>query len=148
MSTILSRLPARSWLRLSLVLFVLTGLGSCQAWAQLTTGTIAGTVRDESGGAVPGANVTAKNVDTGIIRNTVTGAQGRYEFANLPSGSYEVTASMAGFQTSIHAGTALSVGQTAIVDHALRVGEVTQFNRYWRSLVSGNDDRDGVAARG
>ena len=60
--------------------------------AQLDTGTISGTVRDQSGGAIPGATITIRNVATGISRNSVTNAAGRYEAVALPVGSYEVSA--------------------------------------------------------
>src|SRR3990167_4276848 len=72
--------------------------------AQLTTGTIAGTVTDQSGAAVPGATVTLKNVDTGVSRTTTTGPTGRYEAPNLPVGKYEESASTSGFQTSVGGG--------------------------------------------
>jgi hypothetical protein len=96
------------------------------AIAQLTTGTISGAITDSSGAAIPGAQVTAKNTDTGASRETVTGPRGRYEFPNLPIGSYEIIATSAGFQTSVRSGVSLSLGQNAVVNHALQVGEVTQ----------------------
>jgi hypothetical protein len=107
------------------------GLGIFVFWvaaaaAQLTTGTITGTVTDQSGAAVPGATITVKNVETGISRSTVAGPTGRYELSNLSIGQYEVSATSAGFQTSVRSGIALTVGRTAVVDHALQVGEVTQ----------------------
>jgi hypothetical protein len=101
-------------------------LWAAVAMAQLTTGTISGTVADPSGAAVPGATVTAKNVETGGSRATVTGPSGRYELPNLSVGQYEVSASSAGFQTSVRSGISLTVGRIAVVDHALQVGEVTQ----------------------
>lgn len=101
-------------------------LSASVALAQLTTGTISGTVTDASGAAVPGAAVVLKNVDTGISRNTTTGPAGRYEAPNLPVGRYEVSATSTGFQTSVRAGIELTVGRNAVVDHQLQVGEVTQ----------------------
>jgi hypothetical protein len=53
-------------------------LSASIALAQLTTGTISGTVTDASGAAVPGAAITVTNVNTGITRNTNTGPAGRY----------------------------------------------------------------------
>src|SRR5690349_6194733 len=85
------------------------------AHAQLTTGTITGTVTDPSGAAIPGAGITVKSVDTGTTRNSVAGPTGRYEIANLPVGKYDVSSSLAGFQTSIRAGVELTVGKTAVV---------------------------------
>ena len=96
------------------------------AGAQLTTGVIAGTVTDPSGAAVPSAEVTVKNVETGIARSTATGPTGRYEMPNLQAGQYEVSATLAGFQMSVRTGIALTIGRTAVVDHTLQVGEVTQ----------------------
>ena len=101
-------------------------LSASVALAQLTTGTISGTVMDASGAAVPGAAIVITNVNTGITRNTTSGPAGRYEAPNLPIGQYEVRASLTGFQTSIRAGIELTVGRNAVVDHALQVGEVTQ----------------------
>ena len=94
--------------------------------AQLTTGTISGSVTDPTGAVVPGATVTVKNLATGIARTTTAGENGRYEVPNLPVGDYEVTAGMTGFQTSVRSGIALTVGRTAVVDFGLQVGEVTQ----------------------
>src|SRR2546425_502733 len=95
------------------------------AFAQLDTGTISGTVSDQTGAAVPGASVAIKNVDTGIVRRLVTNEAGRYEAVALPIGTYEVTASLAGFQTFVRGGIGLTVGRNAVVDIALRAGDVT-----------------------
>ncbi len=96
------------------------------AQAQLTRGTIAGTVSDQSGAAVPGAAITITNTDTGATRQSETGANGRYEAPNLPVGNYEVSATLPGFQTSVRTGIGLSIGRTAVVDMVLQVGEVAQ----------------------
>ena len=94
--------------------------------AQLDTGTISGTVTDQSGGAIPGAAITIRNVETGIARNSVTNAAGRYEALALPVGEYEVSSTLAGFQTLVRSGINLTVGRNAVVDLVLQVGEVTQ----------------------
>src|SRR6185295_18770657 len=78
------------------------------AMAQLTTGNINGAVTDQSGAAIPGAKVTAKNTETGATRETTTGPTGRYELPSLPGGIYDITATTAGFQTSVRSGVALS----------------------------------------
>ena len=63
------------------------GIGVCVFCIQLgiaqTTGTISGVVRDATGGVVPRASITVKNVETGITRSMPTDAQGRYRAANL-----------------------------------------------------------------
>src|ERR1700722_4369102 len=55
---------------------------------QATTGSIAGTVFDPSKAAIPGAEVTVKNVSTGVTSSTTTNASGHYEFLSLPAGQY------------------------------------------------------------
>ncbi|MCZ6877741.1 MAG: TonB-dependent receptor, partial [Acidobacteria bacterium] len=113
------------WTGRGLVLFLFLFYASL-AVAQLTRGTISGTVTDQTGGAVPGAAITITHVDTGVTRASETGARGRYEAPSLPAGNYEVRASLAGFQTSIRAGITVIIGRTAVVDHVLQVGEVAQ----------------------
>ena len=114
-----------TWVRGGLALFAFLFCASL-AQAQLTRGTIIGTVNDQSGAAVPGAAVTLTHVDTGSERQAETNATGRYEAPNLSAGSYEVRATLSGFQTSVRAGIELSIGRTAVVDIVLQVGEVTQ----------------------
>src|SRR5438132_1365260 len=92
---------------------------------QLTTGRITGTVTDQSGAAVPGATVTLKNTDTGVSRTTLSQENGKYEALSLPAGSYEISASLSGFQTVVHKGIGLAVGQNNVVDFALQVGQVS-----------------------
>ncbi|MCZ6767796.1 MAG: TonB-dependent receptor [Acidobacteria bacterium] len=115
-----SSLMRLSW---GLLVFMLSG---SLAMAQLTRGNISGTVTDQTGGTVPGAEITITNVNTGVTRETVTADSGRYEALSLPAGNYEIRASLTGFQTSIRAGITLTVGRTAVVDHILQVGEVTE----------------------
>ena len=96
------------------------------AWAQLTTGTITGVVKDSSGGFVPGVTVVVQNVETGAARTIVTGVDGRYEAPNLPVGNYAVKAELPGFQTTNRSGINLTVGRTAVVDLELKVGNMTE----------------------
>src|SRR5690349_2787579 len=108
-----------------LLLLWLCGLCSSVGLAQ-TGGTISGSCRDASGALIPGASVTIKNVDTGLTRELVTDEQGRYSAPNLPVGSYEVQVSLAGFQTGIRKGVELSVGQEAVLNFSLQVGQVAE----------------------
>ncbi|MCZ6753522.1 MAG: TonB-dependent receptor, partial [Acidobacteria bacterium] len=94
--------------------------------AQLSTGTISGTVKDQSAAVLPGATVTVTNVETGITRVVESGGTGQYRVPNLIPGSYEVQAESAGFQTGIRSGITLSVGRQAVVDITLRVGDVAE----------------------
>lgn len=96
------------------------------ALAQVTTGSISGTVKDESGAVLPGVAVTVKHVDTGRVRNVITDAQGRYNAPDLDLGNYEVGAELSGFQNTVRSGITLTVGRQAVVDVLMRVGEVSQ----------------------
>jgi hypothetical protein len=68
-----------------LKLFLASSLVCSSASAQLTTGTITGTVAHQSGEAIPGAMITMKNVATEVGRSTQTGPRGRYEELTCPS---------------------------------------------------------------
>ncbi len=111
--------------RLTLVI-LLALAGVAPAFAQLTTGTIQGTVADDTGGMLPGVTITIRNVETGLSRTLVTNDRGRYEAPNLAVGSYEVTASLEGFQTTVRKGLTLAVGRIAVVDVALKIGGVQE----------------------
>ena len=95
-------------------------------FAQVTTGTISGTVSDASGAVIPGANITVRNVETGITRTSSSDEAGRFRAPQLGLGNYEVTAEAAGFQTTVRSGVTLTVGREAQVDFALQVGAVAE----------------------
>src|SRR2546428_9807729 len=114
-----------AWREMVLCLGILI-MSSLAAIGQLTTGTIAGTVTDQSGAAVPGATVTLKNTDTGILRIVQTRENGKYEALSLPAGSYEVSASLSGFRTAVHTGIGMAVGPDAGVGFALPGGQGSQ----------------------
>ena len=86
---------------------------AAMAPAQITTTTITGTVSDPGGAAVPGAQVTASNVGTGVSRTTDTNAQGEYRIDLLPVGEYTVEVSANGFKKSKQTGIVLEVSRTA-----------------------------------
>src|SRR3984893_5995139 len=86
---------------------------------------MSGRVTDPTGALVSGAKVTANNLETLAARTTVTDEAGRYSILLLPVGEYEVEISKQGFQEGIRAGIHLAVGQEAIVDMALRLGQLT-----------------------
>src|SRR5689334_23360043 len=67
------------------------------ATAQSRTGTIFGTIRDATGGVLPGVAVVATEQDTGVSRDTTTDAQGRFEFLLLPIGRYSIKSTIQGF---------------------------------------------------
>lgn len=101
-------------------------LFSSQISAQVTTATIVGTVRDETGAVLPGVTITVKNLETGIVRTLISDDGGRYRAPALQPGGYELRAELAGFQVGVRRGITLAVGQEAVVDIVLKVGELTE----------------------
>jgi outer membrane receptor protein involved in Fe transport len=95
------------------------------AWAQIETGRISGTVSDSQGGVVPGVTVTAKSVNTGFTRETVTDTSGNYVIANVTADTYEVTFMLTGFKPAARRVT-VSVGASAAADVKLEVGGLTE----------------------
>jgi hypothetical protein len=90
------------------------------------SGTISGVVVDSSGGAVAGASVTVKSLETDAVHTTTTEETGRYQVFSLPVGQYEIRVTKEGFAEQIRTGIRLVVEQEASVDIPLRVGEVSQ----------------------
>lgn len=94
--------------------------------AQSSTGSIGGTVADERGAIIAGANVNAKNVETGFTRTATSDSEGRYKFVNMPTGRYEVTAEATNFAKLVQTGITLDVNQDAVVDLGLKAGGVSE----------------------
>jgi hypothetical protein len=94
--------------------------------AQVDTGTILGTIADASGAPINGAKVTLTNEGTGASLSITTGADGGYKFTPLKVGSYKVTASFQGFQTTTQTSIAVNVGADVVINFSLNPGSVTQ----------------------
>ncbi len=105
---------------------VLGGIGAVRLAGQGATASIQGTVTDQSGAAVPGAEVQVKNTGTGATQTVTSDASGRFNAADLPVGSYELQASKMGFSTVVRRGVTLAVGTQSVVDFSLPVGQQTQ----------------------
>jgi outer membrane receptor protein involved in Fe transport len=95
-------------------------------WGQTFRGTILGAITDSSGAAVTGATVTIKNVDTGLIRTTVSTGDGTFSVPELPIGTYIVTIDKTGFQTAVTTGVAVDVSSERRVDVTLKPGQMSQ----------------------
>src|SRR4029453_9720467 len=94
--------------------------------AQTATGQITGTVRDSSGAVMSDVKVAVTNQQTGLTRQTKTGANGDYVVPLLPAGVYVVTAGKSGFKGALHSDVALTVDQIQRVDIVLDAGAVTE----------------------
>ena len=94
--------------------------------AQETTGTITGTVKDQSGALVTTATVRAINAETGFSRTAKAGGQGDYTLPYLPVGNYKVEFTAAGFKKYVQDNVTLTVDQAVAVNATLQVGAADQ----------------------
>lgn len=87
------------WQRLRCLLVLVTCLGAALPARAQVTGVFSGAIVDEQGGVLPGVTITLRNTETGATRTLATEADGRYRFAGLQPGRYELRAELSGFAT-------------------------------------------------
>src|SRR6202167_3813070 len=87
---------------------------------------ISGTVKDVTGSAIPGAEVTVTQTDTGVTRTAIAGASGDYSLPSLPLGPYRLEVKKDGFSTYIQSGIVLQVDTAPTIDPVLKVGAITE----------------------
>ncbi|HVB33093.1 MAG TPA: TonB-dependent receptor [Patescibacteria group bacterium] len=114
-----------SWLSGLWVAFLFS-IAGISALAQISSGTILGTVLDPSSAAIPGATVTILNTQTGLTRTATTDAHGAYRFPSVPTGVYTVKVEKSGFQTLTLPNITLTVAQNLVVNGTLKVGSTQQ----------------------
>ncbi|HZO55794.1 MAG TPA: carboxypeptidase-like regulatory domain-containing protein, partial [Bryobacteraceae bacterium] len=90
------------------------------------TATIVGNVTDSTGAIVQGAKVTARNVETSFLYESVSTQEGAYYLPNLRSGSYELKVEASGFKSVVRSGIILRVSESPRIDIQLEVGNVTE----------------------
>ena len=95
------------------------------AWAQATA-QISGTVKDQQGGVLPGADVTVTQTDTGAKRSAVTDADGYYLLTTLPVGPYRLDVTLQGFKTYTQTGIVLQVNASPVLNLSLSLGELAE----------------------
>jgi hypothetical protein len=105
------------------VVAMLMACGS--AWAQATA-TISGTVRDQSGGVLPGVTITVTQQETGLTRTTVSNDTGSYVLPNLPLGPYRLEAMLQGFATFAQNGIVLQVNASPVVNPVMGISAVAE----------------------
>jgi hypothetical protein len=105
--------------------FLALAILSRSATGQVTAA-ISGRIEDPSGAAIKSVAVTVKNVETGATRAVLTDETGGFRALSLPIGPYEVKAAKAGFKTRVRSGINLVVGQEAVVNLRLDIGDLTQ----------------------
>ena len=95
------------------------------AWGQ-DNATITGTVTDASGAVVPNASISLTNVATGQVRQSVSNSVGAYRFANAGAGTYNLSATIQGYQKFNKTGIVANVAQTVEQDVVLTIGNQSQ----------------------
>src|SRR5881409_1099607 len=116
----------RSLGRFATAIVVLIALPTCLVFAQTSTATILGTVKDSTGALIPGVSITVKHTESGLTRSVVSGERGGYNVPLLPVGAYEITTNMPGFKQAVRSGINLVVGQQAVIDLTLDVGAAAE----------------------
>ena len=109
-----------------LALLLMVSAVPALAQSQAANGAIEGTVRDNSGGVLPGVTVALVNTDTGTQRIVITNESGLYRALLLPLGTYRLTAELAGFKKYEQAGVGLNAGRTAEINVTLQVGDLNE----------------------
>ena len=106
------------------ILFLLLACAS-QAWSQIQTGRITGSVYDPNKALVPNATVIVTNKATNIARQATTNDSGAYVVPSLTPGIYDVSVNAAGFRTTVRSGVEMQVGKDLLLDVELVIGETS-----------------------
>src|SRR5438034_1535423 len=115
-----------SFERYATAIVVLIALPTCLVFAQTSTATILGVVKDTSGALIPGVSITVKHTETGLTRNAISSGTGDYNVPLLPIGAYELATAMPGFKQDVRRGINLVVGQQAVINLTLEVGAAAE----------------------
>src|ERR1700761_9176742 len=127
-------------LRIAPAMLVLLVAPAC--FAQLAT--IEGGVHDSSNAALPRAQITLKNVATGVAATSATNGTGFYSVSGLIPGEYSVEVKAQGFESTLRKGVTLDVSQVARVDFTLAPGSVTETVQVSSSATPLNVDNSTV----
>jgi len=111
-------------MKIAMFMLVLLFLTSVISYAQPTTATVEGYVRDMQGRGVPDVTVIVRNPHTGLSRTTSTSADGYFNVPGLPPATYEVIAQHLGYQTQVKRGVHLLLGQLVSLSFALEAREI------------------------
>src|SRR3989475_6402651 len=119
------------WREIMKKLLMTAGMFLClvlasHTFAQTSNATLGGTASDATGALIPGVTITATNTATGSVNTALTNEAGAYQFASLQTGTYKVTAELAGFQTQTYNEVTLGVSQQVRLNFTLQVGTQAQ----------------------
>src|SRR5216683_8287029 len=109
----------------ALVVGALLGTTAGAVFGQGFQGGLRGSVKD-SGGVIPGVEVTLTNEQTNISRSTVTNERGEYAFASVIPGTYSVKATLTGYKTNDRRGIPIGTQQFLTIDLSLKDTATTE----------------------
>jgi hypothetical protein len=109
------------------IVLTISVLSVCTSQIQAqSTASIEGIILDSNGHGVPGVQLTASSSSIAVYRQSVSDAEGRYEFASLPVGEYGVEAQAKGFKKQVVQGIRIEVGRRIVQDFHLQVGDISE----------------------
>ncbi len=108
------------------LLTVCSSVSTIATFGQSSSSAVNGVITDPVQAVVPGAKVTLRNVDTNVVRTTVSNSGGDYFFSSVPPARYTLTFSAPSFQTETIAAFEVAVAQAVTINATLRVGDVSQ----------------------
>lgn len=111
-------------MRIRFLLLIVLSLGLLLAQSELAS--LSGTITDPSGAVLPKTTVTVTSLATGQSVSATTNDTGRYFFSSLKPGTYNVSASLAGFKKYVNDGVTLQVNETTRLDIPLTVGDTSE----------------------
>src|SRR6266850_4110550 len=113
-------------LRGCLLALTLTAALSAPVSAQVDTGTLSGTVKDESGGVLPGATVTITHEGQGLTLTSVTREDGTYIFTPIRTGAYRIDVELQGFKKEARRGITVGIQEQVRADFVLQAGGISE----------------------
>jgi len=109
----------------SVLVFVSLLISSANLWAQAAA-QIVGSVHDESGAGIAGAEIKVTQTATGAARTVISAADGGYVFPDLPIGPYLLEVTRQGFNKYVQSGIVLQVDSNPTIDVAMKIGAITE----------------------
>ena len=107
-------------------ILLISAVSTCLSAQAVSTAQITGTIKDQTGAVLPGAEVTVTQTDTEAKRTAVSDETGSYILANLPIGPYRMEVSLPGFRTYVQNGIVLQVGSNPLIPVVLAIGQVSE----------------------
>src|SRR5262245_31063810 len=99
---------------------------AASAFAQAASASISGTITDAQGGVLPGVTLTVQNAETGVVRTSISEADGKFRVAGLSPGRYNLTADLPGFQMVAVKDITLQIGQDYSRDFQLALSTLQE----------------------